>query len=368
MSQKIKTLNRTEKKIINLLEYEPRNEREFIWKTKNPNPKYISLCRDRINRNIKAFQVDNYMSLYYLLNKMEREKQKKLYDKNKFDDLRKQLISDLNKEFKLKNKEISYPSKNLINKLVPHNKFKKHTKELRTFLYDYYLSLALQAIWNLKSGAQENYWFVNPNSVENSFSVNKKYDYNRYKGRYKSYPATDYTFTLNLKTNYKFKKVANLITIYNGKYNRDGMKCFWLKQSVGNNVDLVEGFLVRNYHVKKTNNINNLDKAIEYVQKIRNEQVARIKTERLYKGMSECEKQSYLKNIWITPQDSIKAGNCYPGTEQFIRQYQNHFNYGEIGAVRADELKNNNLGYNYNINKIINMKLHEYITTIVQPK
>jgi len=43
-----------------------------------------------------------------------------------------------------------------------------------------------------------------------------------------------------------------------------------------------------------------------------------------------------LAAIWVSPADSIAAGNCVPATEQYLAQLQREF--GAIGALRADVL------------------------------
>jgi len=135
------------------------------------------------------------------------------------------------------------------------------------------------------------------------------------------------------------------------------MEAKWFTQSKGNNVNVVNGYIVRGYHIEKTNQINTLDKAINQVLQIRRNAAKEIKLKRMFNLINKNELKNELKKIWITKQDSISAGNCKHGTQEFINNYVRKHNYGLVGAVRADVLleePDNNLFF---IKKILKHKL-----------
>ena len=157
----------------------------------------------------------------------------------------------------------------------------------------------------------------------------------------------------------QFDVIGGLLTITTKSHTGREKECWWLEQSRGYTVKLVQGYLIRGYHIAKTAKVNSLEAARLIVGKRRTEAARRILKSReknFAHRINSAQKMQLLSTIWITPQDSIDAGNCPAGTHAFRKRYQQKHGYGNVGAVRADELYYQANGNTHYVNRIIRHK------------
>jgi hypothetical protein len=350
-------LTKTEQRVIDLIGYETRESKTY-WnpetkKTDIPNPEYYKKNRQAIRRAIRENEVETLQELFSKLNNekkaREAEAEERRKEENREDSARKRvnrIIYDYAKKH-----PVSFPTKKLASELISFDEFKKATGFARKYFLKNFLSESLEYHWPLATGAHENFWGVTTGEkimlvthVENDWGV--------YSNRTK-YPAHHYTFRLYIPANYSFTKIGGLITIFKGqKIDRSGMEVTWLEQSRGMEVKEVEGFLVRGFHLKKSKTVLTLEDAVEKAARLRSNNARQIRERRFWKSLSREEITERLKTVWITVKDSVSAGNCPAGTQAFKNRYERKNHFGDIGAVRGDELINQANGEIHFIKKI----------------
>lgn len=142
-------------------------------------------------------------------------------------------------------------------------------------------------------------------------------DFERYSGRCKYWKITR-SFTLKIRKGWHLYCIGGLLTFIKGnKINRQGMACEWIEQGKQiTDVKTVSGFLVRGEHIEA--------KTLKQAQAINEEhramQLARVLNER--KRVERRAEQKANGTLRITFQDSLKAGNCRPGTSEFKHKYE----------------------------------------------
>ena len=102
----------------------------------------------------------------------------------------------------------------------------------------------------------------------------------------------------------------------------------WVEQSRGFDLKIVDGFLIRGYHVKA----KTIDAARKKAVKAR-QKALKAALEIRQKRLDIVRKYS---RIWVSLQDSLEAGNCMASSKQVEEQLKHRF--GNIGGVRADIL------------------------------
>ena len=146
-----------------------------------------------------------------------------------------------------------------------------------------------------------------------------------------SFPMIRRKFILNIKRGYRVRVVGGLITFYKGTFNRQGMKVEWTEQ--GRSIaDLTEhsGYLVRGEHIEA----KSLREAIRINEEHRAMKLARLLSKRKRAEQREEEKQN--GNLKITFADSLKAGNCRPGTQEFKNRYEEAIGHKATSISIAD--------------------------------
>ncbi len=139
------------------------------------------------------------------------------------------------------------------------------------------------------------------------------------------------SFTLNIKKGYRVRVVGGLITFYKGEFNRQGMKVEWIEQ--GRSIaDITKhtGYLVRGEHIEA----KSLREAIRINEEHRAMKLARLLSKRKRAERREEEKQN--GNLKITFADSLKAGNCRPGTQEFKNRYEETIGHKATSISIAD--------------------------------
>lgn len=152
-------------------------------------------------------------------------------------------------------------------------------------------------------------------SNENGISVRESHS--QYSSRC-TFTKTDRYFSFTIRKGWHLLRIGGLLTFIKGdKIQREGMACEWIEQgSAISDIRTVKGFLVRGEHIeartlKEAKAINAEHRAMQLARLLS----ARKKAER----RAEQKANGILR---ITFQDSLNAGNCRPGTQEFKHQYE----------------------------------------------
>jgi hypothetical protein len=355
-------LTKTERKVIELIGYETR-ESEFLWnyetkKSDIRNPKFVEKNREAIRRAIRENEVENLQQLFTKLNNEKKEADAKEAKRRKIDKQQKSAMERVN--FIIlkysENNPIVVPTKKLAAELITYDQFKSMTSFARNHFLKVFRVQALKWMWNFRTGAHMNYFEITKDA-EIEIVTHVDNDWNLYSKRTK-YPAHHYTFQMFIPDNYSFTKIGSLITVFKGKkIDRNGMEVVWFEQARGLEVKKVEGFLVRGFHIKRSKSVKTLQDAVDKVAKIRKKTAREIRERRFWNSLTREQISENLKQVWITTKDSVEAGNCPAGTRNFKERYEQKNKFGEIGAVRADELLQQANGEIYYVKRILAHKL-----------
>lgn len=152
-------------------------------------------------------------------------------------------------------------------------------------------------------------------SKENGISVSEYYS------KYSDscpYTKTDRHFTFTIRKGWHLFRIGGLLTFINGtKIEREGMACEWIEQGKSiADIRTVKGFLVRGEHIEA--------KTLKEAKAINAEHRA-MQLARLLSARKKAERRAEQKangTLRITFQDSLNAGNCRPGTQEFKHQYE----------------------------------------------
>lgn len=125
--------------------------------------------------------------------------------------------------------------------------------------------------------------------------------------------------------------IGGLITLDAEKVGNREYKAVWAEQSRGFDLKAVEGWIIKGYHVTG----GTIEAARKKVAKARILGVEQALITREKKNNKRAEFKP-LKTVWVSIEDSLKAGNCLPGTEAAARVVREKL--GNISAVRADVL------------------------------
>ena len=165
---------------------------------------------------------------------------------------------------------------------------------------------------------------------ENNIICYEDKDFDGY-SRSCSFPMIRRQFVLNIKKGYRVCVVGGLITFYKGEFNRQGMKAEWIEQ--GRSIaDITKhtGYLVRGEHIEA----ESLREAVRINEEHRAMKLARILSKRKRAERREEEKQN--GSLKITFADSLSAGNCRPGTQEFKNKYEEAIGHKATSISIAD--------------------------------
>ena len=138
-------------------------------------------------------------------------------------------------------------------------------------------------------------------------------------------------FTLNIKKGFRVRNVGGLITFYKGEFNRQGMKVDWIEQGRAiADITNHTGYLVRGEHIEA----KSLREAVRINEEHRAMKLARILSKRKRAERREEEKQNGSLKITFT--DSLNAGNCRPGTQEFKNKYEEAIGHKATSISIAD--------------------------------
>ena len=178
------------------------------------------------------------------------------------------------------------------------------------------------------SGAGRRYVTVSidPGATAPEYAHSTSYgDRNTVARRYR-YPVIDHHHTLTLAPSHRVLVEGGIITIVRrSEYARTGCRAWWLVRSTGYSHRVVEGWLVRGVHVRA----RSLQAAQRRVAAQRSATAANLWRKRTA--------DAALRRVWVSREDSLAAGNCAAGTDNFVDKISRALG-GTPGAVRADWL------------------------------
>lgn len=198
-----------------------------------------------------------------------------------------------------------------------------------SMMIDGYFSVFGFVIANLRTG--ENTGNISGHIAdENNIVCDEERDFDGYSRRCK-FAMIRRFFTLNIKKGFRVRNVGGLITFYKGEFNRQGMKVEWIEQ--GRSIaDITKhtGYLVRGEHIEA----KSLREAVRINEEHRAMKLARILSKRKRAERREEEKQN--GSLKITFADSLNAGNCRPGTQEFKNKYEEAIGHKATSISIAD--------------------------------
>lgn len=151
-------------------------------------------------------------------------------------------------------------------------------------------------------------------SKKNGVICDEEYDYNGY-SKSCHFTMVRRSFTLNLKKGYNIYVVGGLITFVRGKLNRSGMACEWVEQGKSiADIHTVKGYLVRGEHIVASS----LKAAQRISRECRNKKALNLLNVRAKEAINEKK----LSDHMFTFEESLAAGNCRPGTQNFKNRYE----------------------------------------------
>lgn len=198
-----------------------------------------------------------------------------------------------------------------------------------SMMIDDYFSVFGFVIANLRTG--ENTGNISGHIAdENNIVCDEERDFDGY-SRSCKFAMIRRFFTLNIKKGFRVRNVGGLITFYKGEFNRQGMKVEWIEQ--GRSIaDITKhtGYLVRGEHIEA----KSLREAVRINEEHRAMKLARILSKRKRAERREEEKQN--GSLKITFADSLNAGNCRPGTQEFKHKYEEAIGHKATSISIAD--------------------------------
>lgn len=152
------------------------------------------------------------------------------------------------------------------------------------------------------------------------------------------FPMIRRGFHLTIKKGYSIRLVGGLITFYCGEFKRDGMACEWVEQGrVIADIDTKRGYLVRGEHIEaktlKEAKLINAEKRKQQALDLLN---ARAK--RAQKAAEKKQRMEELAKYMFTFEDSLNAGNCRPGTQNFKNLVEREVGH-EVNEISLADLR-----------------------------
>lgn len=152
------------------------------------------------------------------------------------------------------------------------------------------------------------------------------------------FPMIRRGFHLTIKKGYSIRLVGGLITFYRGEFKRDGMACEWVEQGRAiADIDTKRGYLVRGEHIEaktlKDAKLINAEKRKQQTLDLLN---ARAK--RAQKAAEKKQRMEELVKYMFTFEDSLNAGNCRPGTQNFKNLVEREVGH-EVNEISLSDLR-----------------------------
>lgn len=153
-------------------------------------------------------------------------------------------------------------------------------------------------------------------------------------GRYSSrcpYQKIEYRREVTIKRGYTLHRIGGILTFVRGqKVKREGMACEWFEQGRAfTDTRMVKGYVVKGEHIEA----RSLREAKEINARHRREAAATLLGQRAAMRV----KENKMEKITVTFDDSIKAGNCLHGTNEFKRKVE-AFTGKEVETLTGKEV------------------------------
>lgn len=184
---------------------------------------------------------------------------------------------------------------------------------------------------------------------ENAVICEEEKDYKNGYTKSCRFTMTRRSFSLTVQKGWKVCVTGGLLTFYKGKLRREGIKCQWVEQGRGiADFITVSGYLVRGEHIAA--------KSLAEAKKISAAKRAKILAELLKRRGNR--KKMAKGTLKITFADSIAAGNCRPGTENFRNKYEKEIGK-KANSITVSDLRkySKKFGVEVYAEKVINYKL-----------
>lgn len=153
-----------------------------------------------------------------------------------------------------------------------------------------------------------------------------------------SFPMIRRGFHLTIKKDYSIRLVGGLITFYRGEFKRDGMACEWVEQGRAiADIDTKKGYLVRGEHIEA----KTLEEAKRINAEKRKQQALDLLNARAKRAQKAAEKKQRMEELakyMFTFEDSLNAGNCRPGTQNFKNLVEREVGH-EVNEISLADLR-----------------------------
>lgn len=162
----------------------------------------------------------------------------------------------------------------------------------------------------------------------NGIQCEETTDYNGYSRRCR-FPKVSRTFTLTIRRGWKLYNIGGLLTFVRGGIVRTGQPCEWIEQGrCIADIRTVKGYLVRGEHIY-ADDARTLKEAQALNAGRRAMLLARVLEAR--RGAVRRAELKAAGKLRVTFQDSLAAGNCRAGTQEFRNRYE-----AEVGRKVRD--------------------------------
>lgn len=152
------------------------------------------------------------------------------------------------------------------------------------------------------------------------------------------FPMIRRGFHLTIKNGYSIRLVGGLITFYRGEFKRDGMECEWVEQGRAiADIDTKKGYLVRGEHIEA----KTLEEAKRINAENRKQQALALLNARAKRAQKAAEKKQRMEELakyMFTFEDSLNAGNCRPGTQNFKNLVEREVGH-EVNEISLSDLR-----------------------------
>ena len=171
----------------------------------------------------------------------------------------------------------------------------------------------------------------------NAISCQEYKDFNGYSSRCQ-FAMVERGFRLTVKKGYSIRLVGGLITFYRGEFKRDGMACEWIEQGRAI-ADIItkKGYLVRGEHIEA----KTLKEAKRINAEKRKQQALDLLNARAKRAQKVAEKKQRMEELakyMFTFDDSLNAGNCRPGTQNFKNLVEKEVGH-EVNEISLADLR-----------------------------
>lgn len=171
----------------------------------------------------------------------------------------------------------------------------------------------------------------------NAIGCREQKDFDGYSRRCQ-FPMIRRGFHLTIKKGYSIRLVGGLITFYRGEFKRDGMACEWVEQGRAiADIDTKKGFLVRGEHIEA----KTLEEAKRINAEKRKQQALDLLNARAKRAQKAAEKKQRMEELvkyMFTFEDSLNAGNCRPGTQNFKNLVEREVGH-EVNEISLVDLR-----------------------------